>query len=374
MATIMFQAPNGIGLGHISRLSAIALAVRDKAPSVKLPFVLEGSVNLLLKAASLPCIQLPNIKEMHRDKGWEAWSEVEQRMIVLELAGSIISQIQPDVILFDSLPCDAVITAAIRRRTPLALCLRKIKDADSPDFFAWLERVQEYFNLIIIPHDAKEMKVPDHWLPKTHFVGQIVRPIEKTQLIKDSTSGRKTVVICGGGGGYPNTVDFYNSALSAFSRIHSQNPDLTGILVAGPLFRDWLKLKMVDGVRMIPFATDLTSMFASSDLVICQAGYNTVAEVSVLGVPTICVPAERYFDDQFERAERIAASAPNFYVCRASEIDKIANLINSCIQLPARVASNEVTESNGAKLAADLLLDLVHKSRPISDGQRSRYD
>ncbi len=359
MATIMFQAPNGVGLGHISRLSAIALAVREKQPSTKLPFVIEGGNNLLLKAASLPCIPLPSLREMHEDRNWEAWSEVERQTMALELADSIVRQARPDIILFDCLPCVPIVTAAIHRGAPLALCVRKMKD--SSDLFAKLEPVQEYFKLILVPHNPGEVKVPDHVLPKTHFVGQIVRPIRKTRLVKDSADGSKVVVICGGGGGYPNTVEFYNYALSAFSQIHSQDPNLTGILVAGPLFRDWLKLKTVDGVRVIPFVPDLPSMLASSDLVICQAGYNTIAEISLLGVPTICVPAERDFDDQFERAEQMTASSSIFHVCRALETGQLTELIKSCVQVSPQGPPIEEIDSNGASRAADLLLELIAK-------------
>jgi hypothetical protein len=57
--TILFQPSNGIGLGHISRLIAIALAIRDKAPSARLPFLLEGGSHSLLETASLPYLSLP---------------------------------------------------------------------------------------------------------------------------------------------------------------------------------------------------------------------------------------------------------------------------------------------------------------------------
>jgi len=46
--------------------------------------------------------------------------------------------------------------------------------------------------------------------------------------------------------------------------------------------------------------------------VICQGGYNTIAELTTLGVPAICLPAERKFDDQHERAMKTAETYSHF--------------------------------------------------------------
>jgi hypothetical protein len=48
--TILFQPPNRIGLGHMSRLIAIALAVRQTAPGTRTPFVIEGGTRLAAAA------------------------------------------------------------------------------------------------------------------------------------------------------------------------------------------------------------------------------------------------------------------------------------------------------------------------------------
>jgi UDP-N-acetylglucosamine:LPS N-acetylglucosamine transferase len=133
-------------------------------------------------------------------------------------------------------------------------------------------------------------------------------------------------------------------------------------LVTGPLFNDWWKLNLVDGVRVIPFDPYLSSTFASADVIICQAGYNTIAEVTQLGVPAICVPADRDMDDQYARAEQAAASNRNFHVCMASEGDRLTNLIDQCLQAPPGTKFRDPVSPSGAQKAAEALLQLVAHS------------
>ncbi len=358
--TILLQSPNGIGLGHISRLIAIALAIRDKAPSARLPFLLEGGSHLLLETASLPYLSLPTRETLYRTETWTSWPLEERRTIILKVADSIIRQLNPDVILFDTIPCIGVLMAAADCEVPMAMCIRKGKDMAK--YFDQMDRYHmqlEYLKLILIPHKPDELEVPDHLRSKTRFVGQIVRPRLKAPLEMSFPSNSEIVVITGGGGGYPNTVDFYNLALASFKSCRARNPNLIGILVTGPLFQEWRKLRVVDGVRVIPFDPDLTATLAAANLIICQGGYNTIAEVTSLGRPTICVPAERELDDQFERAEQAAVSNSSFYVCRTPEINSLAQLIDFCLQTPSQERFNSESSSRGAEQAAEALLKLI---------------
>jgi predicted glycosyltransferase len=58
--------------------------------------------------------------------------------------------------------------------------------------------------------------------------------------------------------------------------------------------------------RDVSFMTDL---LVAADLVICQGGHNTVAELQAAGVPGVIVPAARNIDDQWERAREAAAGS-----------------------------------------------------------------
>jgi UDP-N-acetylglucosamine--N-acetylmuramyl-(pentapeptide) pyrophosphoryl-undecaprenol N-acetylglucosamine transferase len=358
--TILFQPPNGIGLGHISRLMAIAMAVRAKAPSIRLPFLLEGSSHLLLEIASLPYLSLPTDETLYSTETWTSWPIEERQTIILKIAESIIRQLKPNLILFDTIPCIGVLTAAAACEVPVAICIRKGKDM--PNYFALMERYHKqlkYLKLIIIPHRPDEVTVPDHFISRTRFVSQIVRPRPATSVGRRDPDNSKMIVITGGGGGFPNTVDFYNLALVSFKSCRTRNPNINGMLITGPLFQDWRKLSMVDGIRVIPFDPNMATTLASADLIICQGGYNTIAEVTSVATPAICVPAERAVDDQFERAEQAAISYSDFHVCRTPEPNYLAELIDLCLQTPIRERSDGGASSRGAEQAAEALLELI---------------
>ncbi|QEE31420.1 UDP-N-acetylglucosamine--N-acetylmuramyl-(pentapeptide) pyrophosphoryl-undecaprenol N-acetylglucosamine transferase [Terriglobus albidus] len=40
----------------------------------------------------------------------------------------------------------------------------------------------------------------------------------------------------------------------------------------GPLFNHWLDLRLYDGVRVVPFVSNVLSYMATADLVISQGG------------------------------------------------------------------------------------------------------
>ena len=52
--TVLFHPLNHIGLGHINRLSVIALALHELDNNVRTPFVVEEAAHVLLDAFSLP--------------------------------------------------------------------------------------------------------------------------------------------------------------------------------------------------------------------------------------------------------------------------------------------------------------------------------
>jgi UDP-N-acetylglucosamine:LPS N-acetylglucosamine transferase len=139
--------------------------------------------------------------------------------------------------------------------------------------------------------------------------------------------------------------------------LRQRYPALVAELIAGPLFRDWRLLRPVDRISMIPFEPNIASMFAEANLVIRQAGYNSVAELEQLGTKTILAPAERQWDDQFARAEGIARERKNFRVFRgktsAELADQAAELL--CEHIPNATA----TGAYGGIKAAQLIYEML---------------
>ena len=127
---VLFQPPNRVGLGHINRLCAIALALREIDPEVRVPFVVEGASHDLVEAHGLPHLDFPSRHELYKSGRWEAWGVEERSRLAVSIARAIIEKLQADLVVFDCFPCENLAAAAIECRIPMALCLRKGRNWD----------------------------------------------------------------------------------------------------------------------------------------------------------------------------------------------------------------------------------------------------
>jgi predicted glycosyltransferase len=356
---ILFQCPNQVGLGHLSRLAAIAVAVRRIDQGVRVPFVIEGGSHSFLEACGLPYLVLP--QPQRNAVGWISWDVLERREMAIALSLVMIRQTKPDVVVFDCFPSSAFMVAASKCRVPMAMCLRKMRDL--PLYFNRMKHILPLLGLILVVHESGEMDLPDDIKNKTIFVGGVARTTRLAPLseVRKSNHGTWTIVITGGGGGYPGTVDFYNLALEAILRVRRRRPLATGLLVTGPLFKEWLSLELVDGVRVIPFDPDIVQTFLNSQLVICQGGYNTLAELATLGTEAICIPAPRKFDDQFDRVARLAQLHPHIHAFRGTTSIQLAETIETCLDINPKVDRPFVID--GAMRAAEELHAFILRAR-----------
>lgn len=352
---VLFHAVNGIGLGHISRLAAIALAMRERRPNLPLLFVVEGDSHGLLQSADLPYVEFPSASRFNG--GEDSWLRSIRGRLLGSIAESIVAATNPRLILFDCLPNPAFVAVAKRKSIPLAICVRKTKDMR--DYLRRLQPVLDQARTIIFPHESSEVEVPPEFNEKSIFVGRIVRPLNRIPG-PINQRGHSRIIISGGGGGYPGTVAFYNLTLEALSACRQIDPTLSATLITGPLFTEWSRLKPASGVQIIPFDPGITTLFSGADLVICQGGYNTIAELTTLGVPVICIPAERTFDDQHERAVKTAETYGQFHVWKDSDSGSLAALIFKVLKMPALTAAGTaVNRAEGAGRAAQALIEAM---------------
>src|SRR2546423_5965775 len=147
---ILFQPPNHVGLGHISRLAAIALHVRQIAPAVRVPFAVEGSSHQLLESLGLPFLPLPSGHDLFKTECWQPWSREERTGLALDLSRTILERLAPQVVVFDCFPFPAMAAAARERRVHMVLCLREMKDLAS--HLETLRGLEPHIEALLIPH------------------------------------------------------------------------------------------------------------------------------------------------------------------------------------------------------------------------------
>ncbi len=348
--TILFQPPNHIGLGHVSRLLAIALATRELAPDLRLPFVVSGYAHGLVEAHGLPHLSLPGYAVADPYWRWQDWDTSEQHAVTVEIAAAMVHALCPDLIVFDCFPNRAMLEAVVDRELPMVFCVRKLRDMSK--IVPTLRHQWPLVRAILVPHEPSESIIPEDLLPRTHFIGPVTKPMLPAAEPRPKDPASARIVISGGGGGYPGTVDCYNLALEACARVRATGRALDVVLVTGPLFDRWWDLRLVNDVRILPFDPHLVSLLADADLVLCQGGYNTMAEIVALGVPTICLPAERGSDDQFERAQSLTSETTKTYI--GSDPAALSDIITHLLQLG--VVERQRRPATGARLAAELLI------------------
>jgi len=362
--TILFQAPNRIGLGHLNRLASIAVALQSLSPGIKTPFVIEGASHLFLERFGLAFLTIPSSVELARSPEWACWAENEREQLATRLADTILEAWKPQLVVYDCLPSLHFSNVVRQKRIPIAFCIRQVRNFES---YAEDPRVNLAISdaqLLIVPHSATTFSLPAHLLTKTVYVGDVIRPT--VAVVSKSTrtigAGKRLVIITGGGGGHPRTVDFYNLALRSLHPILRRRNDLYVLLVAGPLFHEWNRLLLSARIHVSPFEPELDSLFSQAALVISQAGYNSMVELSALGVPTICMPQPRALDDQFERAEVFSRENEDFRLYRGADSVELMNLIIQCLEESVTRRNPAFPrQANGAQLAARALMHLVER-------------
>lgn len=362
--TILFQSPNRIGLGHLNRLASIAVTLQSLFQRVRTPFVIEGASHSFLERYALPFLTIPSSLELAESAEWACWSESERVRLMTGLSDAILESWKPQLVVYDCLPSRHFSLAVSRKGIPSAFCIREVKSFES---YAEDPRVKAAISeaeVLIVPHRSTTFSLPRQLVNKTVYVGDIIRP--KGLTIAKSAWGigasQRLVIVTGGGGGHSRTVEYYNTVLRSLEAVMQRHDDLYVLLVTGPLFREWGRLSLPARVHVIPFEPELDNLFSRAHLVISQAGYNSTAELAALGVPTICLPQHRAFDNQFKRAEEFSRENDNFQVYRRKDSGDLTSLIERCLE-NRFVGDNPIStrRADGALLAAKVLMNLLER-------------
>ncbi|MBX9709581.1 MAG: undecaprenyldiphospho-muramoylpentapeptide beta-N-acetylglucosaminyltransferase [Xanthobacteraceae bacterium] len=122
------------------------------------------------------------------------------------------------------------------------------------------------------------------------------------------------------------------------------------------------KLKI--DAELAPFFSDLPARLASSHLVVSRSGAGTVAELAVIGRPSILVPLPGAIDqDQFANAGVLSSADGAIRIAQAEFTpDRLATEISALVAEPLRLAvMAKKARSVGRLDSAERLADLVTK-------------
>lgn len=348
--TILFQPPNQIGLGHISRLAAIAQAVQRIDPGIQVPFAVAGSSHSLLEAYGIPYLSIPPDLDAVSEAKWSAWSLSDRQTTATSICYSILRGLQAQLVVFDCFPSWSMLRAAYRCRVKMILVLREMRD-----MAAYVETIRDAIPMlhsVVVVHRQGTVTLPPLLEGKAVYVGEVWRA-RSSNAILSHDERRYQIVVSGGGGGTHDALRLYNLSIDAITRLYRDHVCDRALLITGPLFNKWHELGSSDGVVLIPFEPCVVERFANADLVIAFSGYNTIADLSPLKVRVICMPSRTPYDDQDRRAAELAIRNPNVRVFSGRTSEELASLITDILQTPLKDFTS--TRQMGSAKAAEYM-------------------
>ena len=361
--TIILATSNGIGMGHLTRASAVASELKDFA-------------NPIIISMASGVVEVPKIANVNfeyvpgRDRKWMGrfeWDKYLRDRIV-----ALIDETDAKIVSFDGVvPYPGIIgIKSVRPKVKLVWVRRGFWQKTSQRYLLNLQ--SKMMDLIITPGDFGQS------YDKGPTVGRsdstVVKPISiynrKTSLDKvDARSllgldqTRPAVLVQLGIG----EADL-NAKMTAALKGLITWPNLQVVLTKEPtdstgenLAPAGLDIKVI---RYFPLANVLSAF----DAAICAAGYNSVHEELAANIPTLFIPNVRGTDNQAERA-RWAADNQVALTVDQSKLDQITIMVSKLADSKVRqeLAKNcaNLPEVTGAAEVANIFKDLINK--PAND-------
>lgn len=314
---IFYHAIDGTGLGHLMRLSAIAVAVRREAPHVHQLIATNAIHEEHLGQLEIPFLTLPR-----DDSGPLLGLARQARTVSSDMAGRMllhaVREYDPDVVVFDTHAPPRVVSEARREGRETILVLRRCRPKALEDSLD-AGRLTD-FTMVLAPYTADEFAhgQPRDLLDRLEELGTLRHtggiafdiPLDRSSVDASAenlgvSAGEPVILITSGSGGYGALNGrFVDTATRAALGLRDSLPALRTISVAGPYARG---RPAPEGCVHVTSVRSLQPLMARADLVVAHAGYNSIQEVRRTGARAVLVPIYRKSEDQASFAELLAA-------------------------------------------------------------------
>ncbi len=395
---LLFYAVNGLGLGHVTRLLAIARRVRAHVPNAEILFLTSSEAESVIYREGFAAFKVPS-RTLRAEGGIRpaTYARLLQSVVI-----NLMAAFNPHILIVDTFPAGVVqeLLPVLRwdARKVFVYRVQRAEAASAP----LMQNTLQMYDLALIPHHADEEDTP---LPpglSCVWTGPILirdrseavsrsearnllnlpdnapspgnanAPVNAVVQANSTAASRdiKIVYITFGGGGdadmnraLTQTVD----ALTAFPPAPSFDPasaapaafDLHLAVACAPLYRGRVpRHSRVTPVDHYPMA----ELYAAFDCAVSAVGYNTTMELLHHGVPSAFVPFARQIDDQEARARQIAAMGAGLHLpdlnpdaLRAA----VLRLLDPIQSAAIRAAAHDLVPDSGADRAAQSILALL---------------
>lgn len=350
---VLFVTSNGTGMGHLTRL--LAMATRSSDAVEPFFFSMSSAVPVVAKFG-YGWEYCPSRDELDVDA--DEWNALfEDRL------ADIIQRYRPRALVFDGVvPYDGFRTA--RRRFPDLVYVWSRRPMWRRGTGArWLRR-SSWFDLVIEPGEFAA--AADRGPTVTRTDASRVRPItllDRSDLLERAQArselgieqDAKAVLVTLGGG----NLNDLTSDLDVVADTVGRRPGWQVYATQAPISRNGAPSRTdIETISPYPLARYL----AAFDAAVIACGYNAYHESILTGTPTIFVPKTKLTDDQHARADFAAESGVGIAVDDATPqaIDKaIDRLVDPEEAAQMRKRCIDLYPGNGAAEAMALIEDLM---------------
>jgi UDP:flavonoid glycosyltransferase YjiC (YdhE family) len=353
---VLFLSSNGVGLGHLTRLLAIA---RRMPPNTAPVFATMSQAMAVVMQAGFPVEYLPFHVYANCDpRDWNDW--------LARHLDQIVDFHRPAAIVFDgSMPYSGLLQAAGHRSGVKLVWIRRGMWQKSQHNDEAIAR-QRFFDLVIEPGDIAgaldqgatattrlpALEVPPIALLDPEELPDRAAAAERLGL----DPSRPAVLIQLGSGWNRDLASMVDAILNALASRPDVQPVLVEWLISDVGLGLWPGVPRVRGFPVSRYSN-------AFDFTISAAGYNSFNETLAFGLPAIFVANEHpMLDDQAARAAYAAAQGAALHL-PDTQIDAIGPLIETMLDPRARRRMREnalrLALPNGAAPAAAAVAELI---------------
>ncbi len=360
---VAFHAINGVGLGHVTRVTAIAEEVRALVPDAGILVLTNAADPSMLTGAGFDFVSfLPGLTEPHADPD-RARRALPAPLEHAALAAAL-DVFRPDLVVFDTHAPLALARHAAANGARAVLVQRELRPQALAAFFAG-EAVAA-FDRFVVPHEPGVVHLPGAEHLPVVVTGPVLRRLDAA--LPRGARAPMVVMMAGGGGQPVDARRFVRAAADAHILARARIPGLTTLLVAGPYGEVPEHLHGIAGLSVTGSCAHLPALLSRAALVVSQAGYNSVAEIRALQKPAVLVPAHRKAEDQSARARRLVQAGAA--VTARPEGRSIADRLESLLLSPDTLVGmaeahrrHPLVPRNRA--AAEAILRPIHVGREV---------
>lgn len=356
--TVLFYAVNGLGLGHLTRLLAIARQVKRIDPEVRPVFFTSSEACNVLHQHGIPYYKAPS-KNIIKEAGLRYG---ELQLMYQSIVSSIVAVHRPCAMVVDTFPKgaadDLMGILTVRNGMKKVFVHREQRpEKMTPNRIM----LQKLYDLVLTPHREGEAIIPvPEGVPLEWCGNVMVRdesdllPRHEARALLNIPQDKRAMLVSMGGGGDPTTEDDLRCILEVL-RIRK---DIQAVLPLEPLRRDIPEVSgNVSLIRWYP----LMELMSGFDGAISAAGYNTFHELMHCGVPTAFIPKKRGYDDQTQRAEGAVAHGAALCVSDTRITEDLPESVDRLLERDQRFSAQAraYVPKNGARVAAEHILRLI---------------